>query len=168
MLSRLHLNTKPMLTIRNLAPPVVLLFAAASWLIRSYYPIPELHELTTVSGPVTVREDTDWSRKGHHTKTILAIQNFAENRTEEFQILDWYPSAKSLQSLLRRDHNATVWKDSMGYPWQIEQDGNCVVSHASMCAVVKAQHRNAPYTVVIFSLVGLGVVAAMAFTTRSR
>ena len=146
-------------SIRKIVILLVILFACTCSLIRYYYPIPELSQLSKVTGPATVRKGKQWYEKRKHTKTILSIQNFAENKVEEFAILNWYPSATSLHSLLRSDRLTTVWKDSMGYPWQIEQDGNSVISHASMCTAVKAQHKQEPY-IVAFSVLGLVVLAA--------
>lgn len=153
-----------MLTVRKIVILLVILLVCTCWLIRSNYPIPELSQLSKVTGPATVRKGKNWSEKRKHIKTILSIQNYAENKIEEFEILNWYPSATSLHSLIRSDRPTTVWKDSMGYPWQIEQDGNYVVSHASMCTAVKAQHKLGLYMVIVFSV--LGPVVLVAWPSR--
>ena len=150
-----------MFTVQNLAAPLILFSVAATFLAQSYYPIPELKDLSTVTGPATVREETNWSHKENYTKWILSVQNSAGNKTEEFEILNWYPSARSLRGLVQPDQLTTVWKDSWGYPWQIEQDGKFLVSYASMCDVVAKKHSHA--TVMAGVLCFFGVPVTLFF-----
>lgn len=125
-------------------------------------PVPPLEALQQVTGTVQMETKVTRTRRSTREHPVLAINN------QRFEYLGWFPHSDELPDLVRSGEFITIWTDAAAnnWVWQIERNGEQIVSYGEVRTAVVAQRQWEPFVGIGVLVLGFLAAGRLAYVTR--
>jgi hypothetical protein len=143
---------------------VVCLIVGVMFLSRYYSGSPALEQLTKVEGPVA-SADVETRRSRRSQSQMLAVR---VGDAPAAYYLERFPDFERIVGTIEPGDRVTAWVDVGGnnYIWQLEREGERLVSYDQVAEVQRSNDRNNALFGLLFLAVGLGILGTMLWRWR--
>ncbi len=105
---------------------------ATAMMFGPFFSTPSLEKCKKISGPVEVETGSEVVQG----RSVSCHEFHVGGNIRGAKYLPWFPDYNRIITMIQPDQPVTIWTDSdkKGWIWQIEQNGQIIVSHAEIYA----------------------------------